>query len=140
MEDMPHAEEGPPEGGPSQCQTAASERPRHIALGDGDPCIGSDPGHDGIRPQSLTMRHGITSFRWLRDSVKPRACALARQVASAARFDGEGLRLVMLGAAPAAAADVLVFAAASLNNALDDATRRLPPTGRRFGPHLLCPR
>src|SRR6185437_7327497 len=71
-----------PEGGPSQCQTAASQRPRCIALGDGDPCIGSDPDHDGFRPQSLTMRHGITSFRWLRhtnnlgaEAARGKACA-----------------------------------------------------------------
>ncbi|HEX9488919.1 MAG TPA: molybdate ABC transporter substrate-binding protein [Stellaceae bacterium] len=40
----------------------------------------------------------------------------------AGRLALAALALVMLGAVPAAAADVLVFAAASLKNALDDAT------------------
>ncbi len=47
----------------------------------------------------------------------------ARRLALAA------LALVMLGAAPAAAADVLVFAAASLKNALDDAAAAYRPPG-----------
>src|SRR5258708_36800777 len=47
----------------------------------------------------------------------------ARRLALAA------MALVMLGAAPAAAADVLGFAAASLKNALDDAAAAYRPPG-----------
>src|SRR6185437_6294752 len=143
-----------PEGGPSQCQTAASQRPRCIALGDGDPCIGSDPDHDGFRPQSLTMRHGITSFRWLRytnnlgaevrrgkarcpQTLGPQAMHKDRHFGEMVmrgmidRVVGAAVLAVVAAGAPARAqaGDVLVFAAASLKNAMDDAVSAFEKTG-----------
>jgi hypothetical protein len=49
---------------PFHCQTRSIDDRETSPSDDGDPCIGSDPGHDLDRPQSLTMRHGITSFLW----------------------------------------------------------------------------